>query len=48
MKRLEQDKDSGTLVFADSVRHINHLQNGRVELYIKGEQIYITDGQEEE
>lgn len=48
IERIKQDSDSGTLVFADSVKHISRLQNGRVELYIEGNQIYITDGQEEE
>lgn len=46
--RLEQDIDSGTVVFADSVRHIDQLQNGQVVLYLEGEQLYITGEQEEE
>lgn len=47
-KRIEQDLDSGTSVFANSVRHINQLQNGQVVMYLEGEQLYIMGEQEEE
>lgn len=46
--RLGQDTDSGTVVFADSVRNINQLQNGQVVMYLEGEQLYIAGEQEED
>ena len=46
--RLAQDTDSGTVVFADSVRNINQLKNGHVEMYLEGDQVYIMGEQEGE
>ena len=48
LERIKDDEKSGTLVFSDSIKKISQLQDSEVQLYVEGDQIYLTEGQEGE
>lgn len=43
MNRLEEDKDSGISIFADSIDQIKALQSNTIEIYINEESVYILE-----